>query len=272
MLSQTWEASAGYDASGGMDTLSRAALPLGYGPRADLTLRQAVTGADLVSGHLTWQHTEFSTGPAYDLAGVTLDWARRLASDTRLTPSAGVMVSRDARLPLAPNAFLIHPTLSLAASHRFQWTGSSLDLEGRLWTGPALNRLDGSLESRAGIHAAATWQVSRRVNASLLVDQVWILARGPLIDGAFQSLGAQGSYLLTTGVQLQTGLRFYYQQLPQRYRGPGLDGSGWDLFVGLRAFFGNTPTVRSLDPRTGREVRPGQTSPEDDPTRGGKTP
>jgi len=255
-----------------MYTLARAVLPLGYGPRADLTLRQSVTGRDLVSGHLTWQRTEFSTGPAYDLAGVTLDWERRLSTDTRLTPSAGVVVSRDARIPLAPGAFLIHPALSLAATHRFRWPGSQLELEGRLWTGPTLNRLDGSLESRAGIHAAATWQMSRRAQAGLLVDQVWVLARGPLIDGALQSLGAQGSYTLTTGVQLQTGIRFYYQQLPQTYRGPGLNGSGWDVFVGLRAFFGNTPEARSLDPRTGREVRPGKTSPEDDPTRGGHTP
>lgn len=254
--SPTWtlQLSAGYDASGGMDTLARSVLPFGYGPRGELGVFQDLTARDQLRGRLTFQHTEFTSGPAYDISGLTFDWERRFAGGTRLTPSAGILVSRDARIPVTRAAFQVHPALSLAVAHRFVWTGSQLALEGRVYAGPALDRLTGLLDDQAGIHAAATWQATRRLSAGALVDQLWVLGPGFAIGGALRSIGAQAAYVVADGIEIHGGLQLYSQSVPST-AGPYLAGSGWDLFVGLRAFVGTAPTGTVVNPRTGRETR-----------------
>jgi len=239
---QTISLTLGYDASGGLDTPSRAVLPLYYGPTGRLAIRQRIGPLDEVGGNVTASHTELSIGSAYDLLGLAGVWRHDLGPRTRIVPLVGVVVARDARvLDVLPPANL-YPQANVDIEHRFVFSDSELAVVGRVWLGPAVNRIDGTLESRAGLSASVAWRLGRRFTAGLGTDEIWVLARNPLVDGGLQSVAARAAWTLATGMRIETGLRFYSQQLPTRSQLPVLLQDGWAVTVGFVATIGTEPT------------------------------
>jgi hypothetical protein len=172
---------ASYIARGGLDDVSRAVLPVQYGPRADATFAYAVTRRDQAVTLAYGQGIQFSPSPCYDdlgnptaltcrpdvqIVSVSEELHHLLERSTSLIVGAGVAEGRLHRDDILPYRTLTFPVANASVTHLFGQTGHSKVTLGVAF-GPYVDYRTGLASERGEVDAGLVERLNRWIKLTV---------------------------------------------------------------------------------------------------------
>ncbi|NOJ80243.1 exopolysaccharide export protein EpsX [Myxococcus xanthus] len=224
-LGRRWNltGSGGFSISGGLDGPAREAVPMQYGPRADVSLSHALSPLSAITTSVAFNHARFSTGANNTIVTLREAWGHRVDRRTSLEAGAGVSVVHAIPVPPgegepepgpldAPRTELL-PNLNVGVSHRVP--SRTADFNGRadLRLVPFTDRLTARVYPRADLTLTGTWALGPRVRVSAMGGGA--AAVGGSSGDSILSGGFTGSWILTRWVSVDTDLRGTWSRSPE---------------------------------------------------------